>query len=160
MTIACTTPTLFEIEFDARNMNFKDSYACFLGDDEDYSTESTFYGEDCTSVAFDDDYFDDDSSASTCSSNSNSTSCSSSSCSSDSCDLTAPSGRAVTSRFGDEDSIVLARARSQPQASTEHEQDQEDIAAFLLEGLTIEFELQLKPLQGENDIFYPAAAAA
>jgi hypothetical protein len=132
-----------------------------LRDDEDDSTESTFDGEDCTSVVFDEDCFDDDGSTSTYSSNSNSTSCSSRRSSNESSVLMAPSRRAVTSRFGDEDSLVLARARSQPQASTEQEQYYpEDIAAFLLEGLTIEFELPLKPLEGESDVYYPASAAA
>jgi hypothetical protein len=162
MNFSCITRTTFEIEFDSRQMIFKESLSpsCVLGDDDDDSTESTFYEEDCTSLVLDDDYFDDDSSASTCSSNSSNSS-SSSSCSRESSVPMAPSRRAVTSRFGDEDSIVLARARSQPQASPDQERDQEEMTvSLLLEGLTIEFELPLKPLEGENGLFYPAAAAA
>jgi hypothetical protein len=173
MNFSCITRTTFEIEFDSRQMIFKESLSpsCVLGDDDDDSTESTFYEEDCTSLVLDDDYFDDESSASTCSNNSSSSSSSSlssssssgssSSCSSESSVPMAPSRRAVTSRFGDEDSIVLARARSQPPASPDQERDQEEMTvSLLLEGLTIEFELPLKPLEGENGLFYPAAAAA
>jgi hypothetical protein len=166
MTISPITPTPFEIEFDSCNMMFKESLSstCFSGpehEDDLSSTESTFYGEDCTSVAFDDDYFDDDGSASTCSSNSTSSSSSSSSSSSESSFSMAPTSRgAVVPRLGDEDSIVLARRRSQQQrTSTEQqEQDQEEITVALLEGLTIE--IPLIPLEGEYDLFYPAAAAA
>jgi hypothetical protein len=176
MTISSITTTSFEIEFVSCNMVFKESLSssCFLAheqEDDLSSTESTFYGEDCTSIAFDDDYFDDDGSASTCSSSSNSnssrTSTSTSSSSSSSCSSSetsismAPTSRgAVVPRLGDEDSIVLARRRSQQQrTSTEqHEQDQEEITVALLEGLTIE--IPLRPLEGEYDLFYPAAAAA
>jgi hypothetical protein len=170
MTISRITPTPVEIEFDSCNMVFKESLcsSCFLAhehEDDLSSIESAFYGEDCTSVAFDDDYFDDDGSASTCSSSSNSSSTSSSSsssCSSSESSLSmAPTSRgAAESRLGEEDSVVLARRRSQQQlASTEQqEQDQEEITVAFLEGLTIE--IPLKPLEGEYDLFYPAAAAA
>jgi hypothetical protein len=163
MNISRITPTPFEIEFDSFNIVFKESLSssCFLAhenEDDLSSIESTFYGEDCTSVAFDDDYFDDDGSASTCSSNSSSSSCSSSESSSS----MAPTSRgAAVPRLGEEDSVVLARSRSlqQQRASTEQqEQDPEEITVAFLEGLTIE--IPLKPLEGEYDLFYPAAAAA
>jgi hypothetical protein len=165
MTIPSFTPTPFEIEFDSRHLLFKESLSssCFFGhqDDEDdlSSTESTFHGEDCLSVSFDDDYFDDDGSASTCSSNSLSSSSSSSCSSSESSISMAPSTRRALTPFGEEDSIVLARGRSQHRSPTDQqEQDQEENTSSLLEGLT--FEIPLKPLESKIDRFYPAAAAA
>ena len=170
MTISTVT---FEIEFDPRHLMFKgalSSSSCLvLGkDDDDSSIESTFYGEDCSKsvVSFDDDYFNDDCSCSSGDSDSDSSCSSSSSTSSDgsSGGSILPSGRAIPRLFGDEDSIVHARRRSEQRASSMEQQDQEGITVIsrlaLLEGRTIE--IPLKQLEGENDdqLFITAAAAA
>jgi hypothetical protein len=56
MTFFCIACTRIEIEFDSRYLIFKESSSRFLGDDDNDSTKSMFYGEECTSAEFDNDY--------------------------------------------------------------------------------------------------------
>jgi hypothetical protein len=186
-----TNTTPFEIEFDSCHFIIDESSSWTFDDEDDLSVESTFYGEDCTSLtaSLDGDYLNDDGSTS----------------------VSTFSGSSLRSfaklnqtcrAIGEDDSLVLSRRRSAQrrvspergqeanltsflevlsnrsfginrasregsdymvplQMSSERDQAQYAIVtatASFSDGFT--FEIPLKPLEGEDDLFYPAAAAA